>query len=39
MSASAAAAPKIFQTIDSMSEIELDALPQGVIELDAQVRC
>ena len=36
MSASAPAASQLFQTIDSMNEKELDALPQGVIELDAQ---
>lgn len=37
-SASASTAPgsSIFQTIDSMSEKELDALPQGVIQLDAR---
>jgi photoactive yellow protein len=36
---SASAAPEplsLFQTIDSMSGKELDALPQGVIQLDAQ---
>jgi photoactive yellow protein len=35
-SASASSVPSIFQTIDSMSEKELDALPQGVIQLDSQ---
>ncbi|HTU40579.1 MAG TPA: PAS domain-containing protein [Candidatus Aquilonibacter sp.] len=36
MSASAAPAPELFQKIDSMNEQELDALPQGVIQLDAE---
>lgn len=36
-SASAAPDPlSVFQTLDSMSEKELDSLPQGVIQLDAQ---
>ncbi len=35
MQAAALATPQLFQTIDSMSQAELDALPQGVIELDA----
>jgi len=36
MSASASAVPEIFQTIDSMSPKELDALPQGVIQLNSE---
>lgn len=35
-SASAASQLSIFQRVDSMSEKELDELPQGVIQLDAQ---
>jgi photoactive yellow protein len=35
-SASAAPAPSIYQNIDSMSQKELDALPHGAIQLDAQ---
>src|ERR1700675_3982979 len=33
---SAAPTPFIFQTIDSIGEKELDSLPYGVIQLDAQ---
>jgi len=33
---SAAPIPFIFQTIDSIGEKELDSLPYGVIQLDAQ---
>ena len=35
-SAAAELAPSIFRTIDSMDQEELDALPQGVIQLDAE---
>jgi photoactive yellow protein len=35
MPTSAVDTPQIFQTIDSMSQPALDALPHGVIELDA----
>jgi photoactive yellow protein len=35
-SASASRALSIFQAVDSMNEKELDALPQGVIQLDQQ---
>ena len=35
MSAPTLGTPQIFQTIDSMSQQALDALPHGVIELDA----
>ena len=35
-SASAAPTPSLFQTVDAMSEKELDSLPQGVIQLDVQ---
>lgn len=38
MSASASPAPELFKKIESMSEQELDALPQGVIHLDAEGR-
>jgi PAS domain-containing protein len=36
VSSSAAPAPQLFQTIDTMTEKQLDALPHGVIQLDAQ---
>jgi photoactive yellow protein len=36
MSAPSVGTPQLFQAIDSMSQLELDALPQGVIELDAR---
>jgi hypothetical protein len=35
-SASAAPEPSIYQTIDSMNRKELDLLPHGAIQLDAQ---
>lgn len=36
MSSSASPAPELFQKIESMSEQELDSLPQGVIQLNAE---
>ena len=38
MPTSPAPAPDFFQKVESMSEQELDALPQGVIQLDADGR-
>jgi photoactive yellow protein len=36
MSSSAAPQESIYQKVDSMSETELDSLPRGVIQLNAQ---